>query len=50
VPDGRWLVTTPIDRGDVMLVRADGSETRPLTRESGWFHGSPSWQRAPLQP
>jgi Tol biopolymer transport system component len=46
-PDSRWLATAPIDRGDVMLVRADGSETRPLTHESGWFHGWPSWQRVP---
>jgi TolB protein len=44
-PDGRWLVTASDDRNDLMLVRTDGSRIRRLTHESGWFHGSPSWQR-----
>ena len=46
-PDGRWLVTAPFDRGDLMLVRADGSQTRPLTKERGYGHAWPSWQRLP---
>jgi len=46
-PDGRWLVTAPFDRGDLMLVRADGSQTRPLTNKSGYGHAWPSWQRVP---
>ena len=44
-PDGRWLVTAPIDRGDLMLVRPNGSATQPFTREPGYFHAWPSWQR-----
>jgi len=44
-PDGQRLVTASGDRNDLMLVRTDGSRTRRLTHESGWFHGSPSWQR-----
>ena len=44
-PDGRRLVTGPIDRGDLVLVRADGSTVQPLTREPGYFHAAPSWQR-----
>ena len=44
-PDGRWLVTAPIDRGDLVLVRANGSSTQPLTREPGSFHAWPTWQR-----
>ncbi|MCE3286584.1 MAG: WD40-like beta Propeller containing protein [Gaiellaceae bacterium] len=46
-PDGRWLVTAPFDRGDLTLVRADGSQTRPLTGKSGYGHSWPSWQRRP---
>jgi len=44
-PDGRWLVTAPIDRGALVLVQASGATTKPLTREPGWFHAWPSWQR-----
>jgi TolB protein len=44
-PDGRWLVTAPVDRGDLLLVRADGSQTGRLTRAAGAFHGWPTWQR-----
>jgi TolB protein len=44
-PDGQWLVTAPVDRGDLLLVRTNGSRSRRLTHESGLFHGSPSWQR-----
>jgi Tol biopolymer transport system component len=44
-PDGRWLVTAPIDRGDLVLIRANGSTTQPLTHEPGYFHAWPSWQR-----
>jgi TolB protein len=46
-PDGRWLVTAPPDRGDLMLVRTDGSQARPLTSKSGYGNSSPSWQRLP---
>lgn len=44
-PDGRWLVTAPLDRGDLMLVRADGSEVEPLTKQAAYGHSWPSWQR-----
>ena len=44
-PDGRWLVTAPVDRGDLLLVRADGSATLALTNQDGSFHSWPSWQR-----
>jgi TolB protein len=44
-PDGRWLVTAPIDRGALVLVQANGATTKPLTREPGWFHAWPTWQR-----
>src|SRR5436190_7123965 len=37
-PDGRRLVTAPIDRGDLMVVRTDGSESQPLTHAGGYFH------------
>jgi hypothetical protein len=30
-PDSRWLVTDSVDRGDLMLVRIDGSDIHPLT-------------------
>jgi TolB protein len=44
-PDGQWLVTAAADRGDLKLIRTDGSRIRRLTHENGWFHASPSWQR-----
>lgn len=44
-PDGRWLVTAPGDRGDLMLVRTDGSLAKALTHDPTSFHASPSWQR-----
>jgi TolB protein len=46
-PDGRWLVTGPVDRGDLSLVRADGSRTKPLTNAPGYGNSWPSWQRLP---
>ena len=44
-PDGRWLVTGPIDRGDLVLVQANGASTKSLTRQPGFFNADPSWQR-----
>lgn len=44
-PDSRWLVTAPIDRGNLLLVRTDGSQTVPLTSKSGYAHAWPMWQR-----
>lgn len=46
-PDGRWLVSAPLDRGELMLVRPDGTQARPLTSRSGYGHSWPSWQRLP---
>ena len=45
-PDGRWLATAPIDRGNVLLIRTNGSQTTPLTNAGGYFNSSPAWQRA----
>ena len=47
-PDSRWLLTAPLDRGDLTLVRADGSQLKAVTREPEAFHGWPSWQRLPM--
>ena len=44
-PDGRWLVTAPIDRGNLVLVQTNGAATKPLTRQAGFFNADPSWQR-----
>ena len=44
-PDGRWLVTAPFDRGELMLVRADGSTTSVLTDAPGYGNSWPAWQR-----
>jgi hypothetical protein len=44
-PDGRWLVTGPIDRGDLVLVQANAASTTSLTRQPGFFNADPSWQR-----
>jgi TolB protein len=46
-PDGVGLVTAPAERGELMLVRADGSATRALTDAPGFAHSWPSWQRLP---
>jgi len=46
-PDGRWLVTAPLARGDLTLVRADGSGTEPLTHASAYGNAWPAWQRLP---
>jgi Tol biopolymer transport system component len=47
-PDSRWLVTAPLDRGDLTLVRADGSQLTAITREPEAFHGWPTWRRIPM--
>jgi TolB protein len=44
-PDGRWLVTAPLARGELMLVRADGSTTSALTDSPGYANEWPAWQR-----
>jgi TolB protein len=44
-PDSRWLVTAPVDRGDLLLVRTNGTDAHPLTHQGGAFHAWPSWQR-----
>ena len=41
VAGGQWLVTAAADRGDLMLIRTDGSHIRRLTHENGWFHACP---------
>jgi len=44
-PDGRLLATAPIDRGDILLVAANGSKITPLTNAAGFFNSLPAWQR-----
>ena len=44
-PDGRLLATSPIDRGDILLVAANGSRITPLTNAAGYFNALPAWQR-----
>jgi len=44
-PDGRLLATSPIDRGDILLVAANGSKVTPLTNAAGFFNSLPAWQR-----
>jgi Tol biopolymer transport system component len=46
-PDGRWLVTAPLARGELTLVRADGSTTNALTDAPGYGNSWPAWQRLP---
>jgi Tol biopolymer transport system component len=46
-PDGRWLVTCSSGRGNLMLVRTDGSNLHALTHEPDLYNFSPSWQRLP---
>lgn len=46
-PDSRWLITGSFDRGDLMLVRIDGSQIHALTNASGYFNSGPAWQRLP---
>jgi Tol biopolymer transport system component len=46
-PDSRWLVTDSVDRGDLMLVRTDGSQIHPLTNRSDLYNAWPAWQRLP---
>lgn len=46
-PDGRWLVTAPLARGELSLVRVDGSTTSALTDAPGYANSWPAWQRLP---
>ena len=46
-PDGRWLVTAPLSRGELTLVQADGSTTSALTDSPGYANSWPAWQRLP---
>jgi Tol biopolymer transport system component len=46
-PDSRWLVTDSVDRGDLMLVRIDGSEIHSLTNRPDLYNMWPAWQRLP---
>lgn len=48
-PDGRWLVTAPLARGELTLVRADGSTRSPLTDAPGYANSWPAWQRLPAR-
>ena len=44
---GQWLVTAPLARGNLMLVRADGAQTRPPTDATAYGNAWPAWQRLP---
>lgn len=46
-PDGKWIAYAIADRGDVMLVRPDGSDEHALTDEPDVFHSEPAWQPKP---
>ncbi len=46
-PDGSWLLLTPVDRGDIVIMRSDGSTSQPLTNQPGLFNSWPDWQRKP---
>ncbi len=46
-PGGYWLVVAPANRGDLLLVRTDGSTTQTITQDPGAFHNWPAWQRLP---
>ena len=46
-PDSRWIGYAIADRGDVMLVRPDGTGGKRLTDEPDLFHSEPAWQPKP---
>jgi len=46
-PDGKWIAYAIADRGDVMLVRPDGSGSHRLTHDEDLFHSQPAWQPRP---
>ena len=46
-PDGRWIAYAIADRGDVVLIRPDGTDERNLTDEPEIFHSEPAWQPKP---
>jgi Tol biopolymer transport system component len=46
-PNGNWIAYAIADRGDVMLVRPDGTDARRLTHDPGLFHSEPAWQPKP---
>jgi len=46
-PDGRFLLLTQADRGDIQLMQNDGSVIQPLTQQPDLFNSWPSWQRRP---
>jgi len=46
-PDGSWLLLTPVDRGDIVIMRSDGSTSQALTSQPDLFNSWPDWQRKP---
>jgi Tol biopolymer transport system component len=46
-PDGNWIAYAVADRGDIMLVRPDGTGSKRLTHEEDVFHSEPAWQPRP---
>jgi Tol biopolymer transport system component len=46
-PDNHWIAYAVADRGDVMLVRPDGTGQKELTDDPDLFHAQPAWQPRP---
>jgi TolB protein len=46
-PDGKWIAYGTGDRGDIRLIRPDGTGARPLTHQPGLFNSWPAWQPKP---
>jgi Tol biopolymer transport system component len=46
-PDGRYLLLTQADRGDIEVMRSDGTDLQALTQQPDLFNSWPSWQRKP---
>ena len=46
-PDGRELITAPVDRGDLTVLSTDGTNAHVVTHAPGFFHAWPAWQRRP---
>jgi Tol biopolymer transport system component len=46
-PDGRYLLLTQADRGDIQVMQSSGSVLQPLTQQPDLFNSWPDWQRKP---
>lgn len=46
-PDGRYLLLSPVDRGDLVVLQSSGAVLQPLTQQPDLFNSWPDWQRKP---